>query len=267
MGAAPLFPSIRLFQNSFVVLPSGVKAPKPVTTTLRCSICIVLIGETNLIIILKIIPNGIFLYSPMKTTSKSARTRAFIIEKTAAIFNKKGFAGTSISDLTAATGLTKGALYGNFESKEAIAVAAFEYNIASVRNSLHAKATPDQTTIEKLLTIPAFCREHFKALAAQGGCALLNTAVEADDNQPLLKKKVNSTITRWEKNIEATIQQGIEHKEIKPKIDPSKYAAIIIALFEGGILLSKSTGELHYIHHCADKIEEIIQHELRRNAD
>jgi TetR/AcrR family transcriptional repressor of nem operon len=201
----------------------------------------------------------------MKTkTSKSDRTKAFIIEKTAAIFNKKGFAGTSLNDLTAATGLTKGALYGNFESKEAIAAAAFDFNTASVRNSLHTRVNAEQSVIVKLLTIPTFCREHFKSLAIQGGCAILNTAVEADDNQPVLKKKVNTTIARWKKNIELTIQQGIDNKEIKPNADPAKYASIMIALFEGGVLLSKCTGELSYINYCADKMEELITRELKR---
>jgi TetR/AcrR family transcriptional regulator, transcriptional repressor for nem operon len=205
----------------------------------------------------------VYFYTRMKT-SKSERTKAFILEKTASIFNKKGFAGTSLTDLTAATGLTKGALYGNFESKEAMAAAAFDYNTDLVRNTLHAKLYEGQDSISKLLTIPAFCREHFKELALRGGCAILNTAVEADDNQPLLKKKVNHTITRWKKNIELTIQQGIEEKEIKSKADPSYYASVIIALFEGGILLSKSTGDESHLHHCADKIEEIITHELRQ---
>jgi AcrR family transcriptional regulator len=207
----------------------------------------------------------VYFYSEMKSrTSKSERTKAFIIERTASVFNKKGFAGTSLTDLTNATGLTKGALYGNFESKEAMAAAAFDFNTASVRNSLHAKASPEQDSISKLLMIPAFCREHFKTLAAQGGCPVLNTAVEADDNQPLLKKKVNATITRWKKNIELTIEQGIKNKEIKSSVDPSKYASIMIALFEGGVLLSKSTGELSFINHCADKMEDIINSELKR---
>jgi len=205
----------------------------------------------------------VYFYGRMKGASKSERTRAFIIEKTAPIFNKKGFAGTSLSDLTQATGLTKGALYGNFQSKEAIAAAAFDFNVASVRNSLHARSAPQQSAIAKLLTIPAFCRERFTELASRGGCAILNTAVEADDNQPVLKKKVNHTIESWKKNIELTIQQGIKDKEIKSKIDPSRYASIIIALFEGGILLSKSTGDRSYLNHCADKIEEIINHDLK----
>ena len=49
--------------------------------------------------------------------SKADRTKAFITEKTAAIFNKKGYAGTSLTDMTGATGLTKGSIYGNFEDK------------------------------------------------------------------------------------------------------------------------------------------------------
>ena len=61
-------------------------------------------------------------------TTKAERTRNFIIEKTAEIFNRKGYAGTSMSDITEATGLTKGSIYGNFENKEDVALAVFEYN-------------------------------------------------------------------------------------------------------------------------------------------
>jgi AcrR family transcriptional regulator len=53
-----------------------------------------------------------------KTLSKAGRTRQFIIETTAPIFNTKGYEGTSMSTLTEATGLTKGSIYGNFENKE-----------------------------------------------------------------------------------------------------------------------------------------------------
>ena len=48
-------------------------------------------------------------------STKAERTTAFIIETVAPIFSRQGYVGTSMSDLTEATGLTKGALYGNFE--------------------------------------------------------------------------------------------------------------------------------------------------------
>jgi len=73
----------------------------------------------------------------VKKQKKSDRTRALIVEKSASLFNRKGFHGTSLSDIMEATGLTKGGIYGNFKReglnkkgvKEEIALAAFEYNV------------------------------------------------------------------------------------------------------------------------------------------
>jgi AcrR family transcriptional regulator len=39
--------------------------------------------------------------------SKAEKTKQFIIEKTATLFNTKGYISTSLSDITQATGLTK----------------------------------------------------------------------------------------------------------------------------------------------------------------
>ena len=50
--------------------------------------------------------------------SKAEKTKEFIIEKSAPIFNKKGYAGTSLADIMEATNLTKGSIYGNFENKD-----------------------------------------------------------------------------------------------------------------------------------------------------
>ena len=58
--------------------------------------------------------------------SKSLKTKQFILETVAPLFNKYGYHGTSLSAITEATGLTKGALYGNFENKEELALSAFE---------------------------------------------------------------------------------------------------------------------------------------------
>ncbi len=64
--------------------------------------------------------------------TKAEQTRAFIIEKTAPLFNKKGFEGTSLSDMTTATGLTKGSIYGNFSNKDEVALEVFDYNLQKI---------------------------------------------------------------------------------------------------------------------------------------
>jgi TetR/AcrR family transcriptional regulator, transcriptional repressor for nem operon len=193
--------------------------------------------------------------------SKAEKTRAFIIEKIAPVFNKKGYAGTSLADLTGATGLTKGALYGNFENKDKIALAAFDYNVKKIQGYL---SSSNKTAIEKLLSIPLLYKKHFSDIAAHGGCPILNTAVEADDNLPLLRKKVQKAIVSWQEEMIALIKEAMDAGEINKGIDPSKYARIFIALFEGGMMLSKATNDTSYFYESLDKMTDIIENELRK---
>jgi AcrR family transcriptional regulator len=65
---------------------------------------------------------------------KAERTKQFIIEKTATLFNTKGIAATSLQDMTEATGLTKGSIYGNFKNKDEVALEVFRYNFKKVTN-------------------------------------------------------------------------------------------------------------------------------------
>jgi len=61
--------------------------------------------------------------------TKSEQTKAFIIEKTAPIFNSKGYAGTSLTDITEATKLTKEVFMETLANKDEVALAAFDYNL------------------------------------------------------------------------------------------------------------------------------------------
>ena len=76
--------------------------------------------------------------------TKAEQTTQFIIEKVAPLFNQKGYAATSMSDITRVTGLTKGAIYGNFENKEAIAIAAFDKSVNDLlkRIGKHQEQSP-----------------------------------------------------------------------------------------------------------------------------
>ena len=87
----------------------------------------------------------------MKFVPKSAATRQHIIESAAELFNKKGALGTSVSDLEKATGLTRGSIYGNFENKDAVALAAFDYNWDLKRRILSDEADNQTKHGDKLL--------------------------------------------------------------------------------------------------------------------
>lgn len=86
--------------------------------------------------------------------SKTERTTQFIVEKSAPIFNMKGFAGTSVNDIVNATGLTKGSIYGNFENKDEVALAVFDFNFNRVTDYIKFKILATENSIERLLVYP-----------------------------------------------------------------------------------------------------------------
>ena len=178
--------------------------------------------------------------------NKAEKTRQFIVEKTAPIFNMKGYAGTSLSDMTEATGLTKGSIYGNFANKDEVALAAFDFNINKVTNILKAEISKHSSVIDQLLAY-AHVYEHFLQYPfPAGGCPLLNTAIDADDTHPQLKKKVAEAITRWKESLVKMIEKGKDSKELRADVNAEQIAITIIAMIEGGIMVAQATGKINY---------------------
>lgn len=189
-------------------------------------------------------------------------TRQFIVEKTAPVFNMKGYAGTSLTDLTTATGLTKGSIYGNFANKDEVALAVFDYNLSLLNKGLAAAVGECKGSIAKLQGMTNFYRAGSKTLSTRGGCPILNTAIESDDTHPALKEKAAKGLKNWKKNIESLVEAGIKRKEIRPDINAGVFATEFIALIEGGIMISKLTNNSTMLHTCLDRIEKIIKEEL-----
>jgi TetR/AcrR family transcriptional repressor of nem operon len=194
----------------------------------------------------------------MNELSKSERTRKFIIESTAPIFNIKGVAGTSLSDLTDATQLTKGSIYGNFENKEEVALAAFDHNWAYVKNVIAQKTQECSTYKEMLLVYAGLYNQIDNPLFPAGGCPLLNTTVEADDTNEILRKKAGDGILGWKKNLVSIIKKGIAAKEFRAEIDANKIAFSMIALIEGAILINRATKNKANSDHVFAALEDLV---------
>jgi AcrR family transcriptional regulator len=173
--------------------------------------------------------------------SKADRTRQHIIETTSAIFNIRGYAGTSLSDLTEASGLTKGGIYCNFSNKEEIALAAFDYNFDMVFSQIYKKVSEAATGYDKIMAYVRVYEQLSRKGAPQGGCPILNTSVDADDTNSLLKSRAAKAVNKWKKELQEILQAGILEGEFKTDFDITQMALSIIALIEGGVMISKVT--------------------------
>ncbi|TRW26644.1 TetR/AcrR family transcriptional regulator [Flavobacterium zepuense] len=175
--------------------------------------------------------------------SKAEKTRQFIIEKTAPIFNKKGYSGTSLNDITEATGLTKGSIYGNFGNKDEVALAAFDYNHATLSSAIKRKMEDKAHPIDKIKVFLDVFADLQYVTNLKYGCPILNTAIEADDTHEQLRLRAANAIDKWYKNIGGIIESGQETGQIKDGVDAKEFAGAYIAIIEGGIMLTKVTGK------------------------
>ena len=190
--------------------------------------------------------------------TKSEQTKAFIIEKTAPIFNVKGYEGTSMSDITNATGLTKGSIYGNFLNKDEVALAVFDYNLQKVQTIIRSEMAKYRTAKDKLLVYVNVYDNFLNLPFPQGGCPIMNTAIESDDTHPGLKKKAADALISWKNKIVLLIENGIAVKEFNKKTNAEEAALTIIAVIEGAIMITKLTGKINYRKAILQSVKTII---------
>jgi TetR/AcrR family transcriptional regulator, transcriptional repressor for nem operon len=166
-------------------------------------------------------------------------TKENVLTASTKLFNTKGYKTTSISDITLATGYTKGAIYRHFENKEALELEAFEKMMMTVFSVMNTKIKSNTNTKDKLFAILDMFANYITNPFIKGGCPLLNVAIEMDDTNDPLKQKAQKALLVLKNSIAKIIENGKKFDEVKPIVKPALCATIMIATIEGGIMISK----------------------------
>ena len=197
-------------------------------------------------------------------TAKGERTRARIVATAAPLFNQRGYVGASMADLMAATGLEKGGIYRHFESKDALALAAFDYAAEKHRERLFSYIDAHTSAVARLAALGEAIASIVERPAVKGGCPLLNTAVESDDakgpSYAELRERARAGMKRLVGYARQIIEQGIESGEMQATLDPALEAEMMIATMEGALMMSKLFDEPRYVLQAA---AQIAQHASR----
>ena len=171
--------------------------------------------------------------------AKGQETRQRIIEKSAPIFNKLGFARASMADLMTATGLEKGGIYRHFESKEELACAAFDYACAVKEQEWFGAAEKAQlgfAQVEKFIL-------GFSAVPSkiEGGCPIFNAAIEHDDGNRILKERAIAAYEQWILRLISFIEEAKKSGELAKKVQSRKTAIFIFCSLEGALAVQRLT--------------------------
>jgi len=193
--------------------------------------------------------------------SKGNATRQRIVSEAAALFNKQGFAGSSITDLMEATGLEKGGIYRHFSSKEQMAIEAFDYAWQSATNARMHDLDGVPNSVDRLQRFIANFVGRRPVVA--GGCPLLNTAVEADDGNPVLRERARAALSQWQSRLSAIISSGVKKREIRGGTSPKRLATLIISALEGALMISRLERSDEALRAVQTHLDHYLESEVR----
>lgn len=180
-------------------------------------------------------------------------TKETILKKAGILFNTNGYKATSLSHITEATGLTKGAIYQHFESKDILERETLIYLSSLLFSKLRELIKREHSAGDKLRSVFNFFESYTINPPLKGGCPLLNAAIEADDANESLRAEATKMLAQLHESLVLILSNGIKHKQIKATIDKEHYATLFIAMLEGGIMMSKLYGN-------AQAIRRVLKH-------
>ena len=175
-------------------------------------------------------------------TAKGLETKQKIITRSLHLFSIKGYYNTSINDILKATSLTRGGLYGHFQSKEEIWYAAYEQAVAIWKQIVFKntrKIDDPLKRIEKALDNDL--RNYLGEDVIQGGCFFLNMLVDLTGQSNTMRNCILNGMLGFSKVITRWLQEAHEKNMLKPGLDFDEIAKFIIVSINGCAALYAST--------------------------
>lgn len=193
--------------------------------------------------------------------TKGEVTRGKIIEDATRIFHRKGFLTTTISDLLAATGTTKGNLYFHFAGKEAVGLAVLANARAAFRDFL-AESLQGETPGAQLDNFFHQALERNRRNQSVGGCLFGNTALEACDNTPSFAQIVGEVFSEWIARLEEVIAAAQAAGQVRRDLAAAQLAELVVATIEGAIMQTRLKQNAEPLGRALDTLRVVLELKL-----
>jgi TetR/AcrR family transcriptional repressor of nem operon len=169
----------------------------------------------------------------------SERTRERLLQAAAREIYRSGFQSASLDTILAVAGVTKGALYHHFDSKEALGHAVVEEIIAPDVHGkwvrpLQSGKDPVDTLIGAVQSIPV------RPGDVRGGCQLNNLAQEMSPLDAGFRKRLARIFDAWREAVASILREGQANGRVRRDVEPADAAALLIAMVEGYASLAKN---------------------------
>ena len=174
--------------------------------------------------------------------SKGMQTRQDIITKSLQVFSVKGYFNTSVNDILAVTGLTKGGLYGHFRSKEDIWYAVYDEAVMIWRDIVLKGAEEITDPLERIeKTIENDMKNYLGADVFNGGCFFFNMLVELSGQSSSMASSILKGFVKFSGLIRDWLKEADQKEMLKDGLDLDEIAHFIVISLNGAAPLYAAT--------------------------
>ena len=182
-------------------------------------------------------------------------TRDRLIHSALFLFWERGFAGTSMSDLLGHAQVNSGSFYHFFESKEALLKAVLQEYLAGLRPQIVDPAYQAASDpIERIFAILAGYRDRILATECRYGCPLGRLALEIDPENRPAHRLIAENFRGWIGAVRECLEEACPR--LRPGTDLDSLATYVLAVMEGGVMLSRSYGAVEPFDRTVSQLRE-----------
>jgi TetR/AcrR family transcriptional regulator, transcriptional repressor for nem operon len=167
------------------------------------------------------------------------RTRERLLQAASREIYRSGFQSTGLNTILASAGVTKGALYYHFKSKEALGYAVVDEVIAE--NVRDRWVRPLQRCNDPIDALIGIAQGHSVLPEdVRGGCALNNLAQEMSPLHAGFRKRLARVFEAWRGAVASALREGQAHGRVRRDVEPAEAAGFLVAMFQGYASLGKN---------------------------
>lgn len=196
----------------------------------------------------------------MTAATAKPDARSKLLDAALSVIRAKGYSASSVDELCAAAGVTKGAFFHHFRSKEALAVAAAEHwsemtGALFAAAPYHALADP----LDRVLGYIDFRKALLVGDIPEFTCLVGTMVQEAYDSAPAIRDACDRSISGHAATLEADIQAAIDARGLEPGWSARSLALHSQAVLQGAFILAKAKGAAGAAAESVDHLRRYVE--------
>jgi TetR/AcrR family transcriptional repressor of nem operon len=193
--------------------------------------------------------------------------RRKILDAAFTVIRAKGYSAATVDDLCAAAGVTKGAFFHHFESKEALGVAAADH-WSEVTGALFAAAPYHKLAdpLERVLGYIAFRRALLSGAVPDFTCLVGTMVQEVYDSHPAIRAAAERSIVDHASHVARDVAAAMKARGMKPDWTAESLALHTQAVLQGAFILAKARGSATVAEEMVDHLKRYVELLFRREG-